>query len=33
MDVSQALRARRSVRAFTPQVPSAALVQQLMELA
>ena len=31
MDVSQALRARRSVRAFTPQVPSAALVQQLME--
>jgi len=31
MDVSQALRQRRSVRAFTPQVPSAALVQQLME--
>ncbi len=31
MDVSQALRQRRSVRAFTPQVPGAALVQQLME--
>lgn len=31
MDVSQALRERRSVRAFTSQVPSAALVQQLMQ--
>lgn len=31
MDVSQALRARRSVRAFTDQVPSAALVQQLLQ--
>lgn len=30
MDVSQALRERRSVRAFTSQVPSAELVQQLM---
>ena len=31
MDVSQALRARRSVRAFTAQVPSAELVQSLMQ--
>lgn len=31
MHVSQALRERRSVRAFTPQVPSAQLVQQLMQ--
>ena len=31
MDVSQALRERRSVRAFTSQVPSAELVQQLMQ--
>lgn len=31
MDVSQALRQRRSVRAFTPQVPPAALVQQLLQ--
>src|SRR5574344_712043 len=31
MDVSQALRERRSVRAFTSQVPSADLVQQLMQ--
>lgn len=31
MDVSQALRARRSVRAFTDQVPSAALVQSLLQ--
>ena len=31
MDVSQALRARRSVRAFTDQVPAADLVQQLMQ--
>ncbi len=31
MDVSQALRARRSVRAFTAQVPSAELVQQLLQ--
>lgn len=31
MDVSQALRERRSVRAFTSQVPSAELVQRLMQ--
>jgi len=31
MDVSQALHARRSVRAFTDQVPPAALVQRLMQ--
>ena len=31
MDVSQALRARRSVRAFLPQVPAAALVQTLLQ--
>ena len=31
MDVTQALRERRSVRAFTSQVPSAELVQQLMQ--
>jgi nitroreductase len=31
MDVSQALRARRSVRAFTAQVPSTSLVQQLLQ--
>ena len=31
MDVSQALRTRRSVRAFTAQVPSAPLVQQLLQ--
>lgn len=31
MDVSQALRQRHSVRAFTAQVPSAAQVQQLLE--
>ena len=31
MDVSQALRERRSVRAFTSQVPSSALVQKLMQ--
>ena len=31
MHVSQALRERRSVRAFTSQVPSAQLVQQLMQ--
>lgn len=31
MDVSQALPQRRSVRAFLPQAPSAALVQQLLE--
>jgi len=31
MDVSLALRERRSVRAFTSQVPSAELVQQLMQ--
>src|SRR5690606_13217384 len=30
MHVTQALRERRSVRAFTQQVPSAQLVQQLM---
>ena len=31
MDVSHALRARRSVRAFLPQVPAAALVQTLLQ--
>lgn len=31
MDVTQALRARHSVRAFTREAPSAELVQQLME--
>ena len=31
MEVSQALRERRSVRAFTSQVPSAELVQRLMQ--
>lgn len=31
MDVSQALRERRSVRAFTSQVPTAELVQRLMQ--
>lgn len=31
MHVTQALRERRSVRAFTQQVPSAELVQQLMQ--
>ncbi|MGN1055725.1 MAG: nitroreductase family protein, partial [Comamonas sp.] len=31
MDVVNALQARRSVRAFTEQVPPAALVQQLMQ--
>lgn len=31
MDVSQALRERRSVRAFTSQVPAAELVQRLMQ--
>lgn len=31
MDVIHALRARRSVRAFTPQVPDAPLVQQLLQ--
>ena len=31
MDVSKALRQRRSVRAFLPRVPSAALVQSLIE--
>lgn len=31
MDVSQALRTRRSVRAFTAQVPSAQLVQSLLQ--
>lgn len=31
MDVSQALRERRSVRAFTSQVPSVELVQRLMQ--
>ena len=31
MDVSQALRERRSVRAFTSQVPSAEVVQRIMQ--
>lgn len=31
MDVSQALQERRTVRAFTTQVPDAALVQRLMQ--
>lgn len=31
MDVSQALRERRSVRAFTSQIPSADLVRSIME--
>lgn len=31
MNVEQALHARRSVRAFLPQSPDAALVRSLME--